>query len=410
MRTSTENIKLAFRSVRSQKLRTILTVLIIAIGIMALVGILTAIDALQAKLKEDFAMMGSNTFSISHRNVRIQRSDERKVNRNISYQEAQALKERFGNNIGVVSISQVATGAATLKYKSEKTNPNVRIIGGDENYLGTTGYNVAEGRNITKTDVNLASNVVVIGQDIVDALFKGAESPIGSEIRVGSGIYRVIGILESKGSSIGFSGDNQCIIPLSNLRVNYGLDNRSYNLNVMVRSTEFLEAAVAEATGLFRIIRKDPPGKESTFSISKSDQIASFVIDQLSFISIIATAIGLITLFGAAIGLMNIMLVSVKERTKEIGTRKAIGATAKLIRNQFLIESIVIGQLGGIVGILLGVAIGNTISWYVESGFIMPWKWISFGIVLCFGVGVASGYYPAKQAAALDPIDALRYE
>lgn len=410
MRVSTENIKLAFGSVKSQKLRTILTVLIIAIGIMALVGIETAISALKGKLKDDFAMMGSNTFSISYRNLRINRSDERKVNRKITYQEALELKERFSGNIGVVSVSQVASGAATLKYKSEKTNPNVRIMGGDENYLGTTGYSVAKGRNITKTDVNLANNVVVIGKDIEEALFKGNEDPVGKEIRVGAGIYRIIGVLESKGNSMGFSGDNQCIIPLSNLRLNYGLDSRSYDLNIMVHRTESLEPAVSEATGLFRIIRKDPPGQPETFSIRKSDQIASFVIEQLSFISLIATAIGAITLLGAAIGLMNIMLVSVKERTKEIGTRKAIGATAKLIRNQFLIESVVIGQLGGIVGIILGVIIGNVIAYFVGAGFIMPWGWITAGVIICFVVGVVSGYYPAKQAASLDPIEALRYE
>lgn len=410
MKVSTENIKLAFRSVKSQKLRTILTVLIIAIGIMALVGILTAIDAIKGKLRDDFATMGSNTFSITHRNLRLTRADKREVNRKISYREAMELKDRFNENIGFVSISQVATGAATIKYQSEKTNPNVRVIGGDENYLLTTGYKTSSGRNITKTDIELANNVVVIGADIVSNLFKKGENPVGEEIRVGAGIYKVIGVLESKGNSMGFSGDNQCIIPLSNLRLNYGLDQGSYNVNVMVYNTENLEPAISEATGLFRIIRKDPPGKKSTFSIRKSDQIASFVIEQLSLISVIATAIGLITLLGAAIGLMNIMLVSVKERTREIGTRKAIGATAQLIRNQFLIESILIGQLGGLLGIVLGIIIGNVISDYVGGGFIVPWLWIGGGIALCFFVGVASGYYPAKQAAGLDPIDALRYE
>ncbi len=405
-----ENFKVAFRSIKSQRLRTALTVLIIAIGIMALVGILTAIDAIKGKLKDDFAMMGANTFSISYRNLRLNRSDERKENRMITYREAQAIKERFNNEIGFVSVNQTASGAATLKYKSKKTNPNVRIIAADDNYLATTGYEIEKGRNITITDVQLANNVILVGQDIVDALFDGGEDPIGKEIRAGAGVYQIIGVLKSKGNSIGFSGDNQALVPISNLRLNYGLDNNSYNISIMVHNTMNLDPAISEATGLFRIIRKDRPGQEASFAIRKSDQIASFVIEQLSAISIIATAIGIITLLGAAIGLMNIMLVSVKERTKEIGTRKAIGATATLIRNQFLVESIVIGQLGGLVGIILGIIIGNLVSKFVGGGFIIPWDWITGGVVLCLIVGVLSGYYPAKQAAALDPIDALRYE
>ena len=408
-KTTKENINIALRAVRSQGLRSTLTILIIAVGIMALVGILTSIDAIENKFQSDLSLMGSNTFTIMNRSFSFSRSDQKR-SRVITYKETERFKEIY-TYPAIVSVTTIAGRTTTVKYKSNKTNPNVRIVGGDENYLATSGYTVEFGRNFSKQDIGYAANVAIVGTDVSNKLFKKTNLRIiGKTITIGSARYKVIGTLKSKGSSFGFSSDNQIIIPITNVKANYQTENTSYAMSIFVDNALELERAVSEATGKFRIVRKDPPGKESSFFASKSDTLANMVIEQLSLIRFIGIAIGCITLLGAAIGLMNIMLVSVTERTKEIGTRKAIGASSAIIRQQFLLESIVIGQLGGILGIILGIIIGNAVAAIVGAAFIIPWQWIISGALICFAVGVVSGFYPASKASKLDPIEALRHE
>jgi putative ABC transport system permease protein len=405
-----ENIQVAFRSIKAQMLRTVLTTLIIAVGIMALVGILTSIDAVENKLMDDFSRLGANTFSLLQRQSRGQRKG--KVGKSytvLKYDEVKSFKEQF-DFPALVSLSGSISFVATVKRNQEKTNPNVNVVAVDENYLQTTGYDLREGRNFSPGDVVNGFNTAIVGTDIVDKLFKTGKSPIGQTIAIGASPFRVIGVLKSKGNSIGFSGDNQVLIPLGYAHQNEESDRTSYAVNIQTTNPNQIEEAIGEATGLMRRIRKDPLGKDNSFRISKSESLAEELLDNLSTTTLAASVIGAITLIGAAIGLMNIMLVSVTERTREIGLRKATGASSKAILSQFLIEAIVIGQLGGILGIILGIGIGNITAFFVQTTFIIPWDWMIMGALLCFIIGILSGLYPANKAARLDPIEALRYE
>ena len=407
-----ENVRISLNSIKSHWIRTILTVSIIAFGIMALVGILTAIDAVEFYLTKNFAMMGSNTFNIRNRSLRVRighhhtRAEAYSI---ITYRQAEAFKDRFAFP-AVTSVSIVGTGTATVKYKSQKTDPNVRVTGVDENYLATAGLELERGRNFQPQEVTDGAHVVILGSEVVKTLFKHKEDPIGKIISIGPGLYRVVGTLREKGSSLGFTGDRACFLPLNNVRQYFSRPNMNYTISVMVNHPDQMDAAIGEATGLFRQIRQDRLGEDNSFSIVKSDNIANMLIGLTGNITIGATVIGLITLFGAAIGLMNIMLVSVTERTREIGIRKAIGARRRTIRNQFLFEAVVIAQIGGILGIIAGVIMGNIVSMITGSAFVIPWGWVFGGIVLTFIVALASGIIPANKAARTDPIESLRYE
>lgn len=405
-----ENINLAFRSVRTQVLRTVLTISIIAIGITALVGILTSIDAIESKITADFSRLGANTFSLMSKSSRGRHEGKtQKTYERIDYYQAKNFKEEY-NYPALTSVSSRVSFNSTIKYKGEKTNPNIAIIGGDENYLFTTGYDLEIGRNFSINDITQGNNVAILGVDIVNKIFSDSEDPIAKSIYIGAAKFTVIGILKSKGSSIGFSGDNQVLIPIGYSHRNLESDNTRYNINIMTNDATEIDKAIGEAVGLMRTIRKDPLGKEDSFRITRSESLANEVMEMLSTITIAASVIGALTLFGAAIGLMNIMLVSVTERTKEIGLRKSLGASSRTILSQFLIEAIVIGQLGGYLGIILGIIIGNITASVVGSSFIVPWDWMIIGVLLCVIIGIISGIYPAKKAASLDPIDALRYE
>lgn len=407
-----ENIRISMESIKSHLLRTILTVTIIAFGIMALVGILTAIDSIKYFLNENFTMMGANTFSIRNRAIMVQmggRAQDPKMYERITFDQAIRFKENF-DFPAYVSVSTFAAHTATLKYRSQKTNPNVTVMGSDENFIITSGQEISRGRNFNESEVHHGAHVVIIGSEIEKLLFKPNQDPVGEYISIGPGKYQVIGVLKEKGSSIGFSGDRNCILPLNNARQYFPRPNRTFAINVTVPDPLLMEQAIGEATGVFRIIRGDRVGQEQTFEISKSDSIAQMLTDNIKYVALAATFIGLITLLGAAIGLMNIMLVSVTERTLEIGIRKAMGATRQAIRNQFLVEAVVIAQLGGLLGITFGIIIGNVLSMILKTSFIIPWPWILLGVSLCFLVALVSGIIPANKAARLDPIESLRYE
>jgi putative ABC transport system permease protein len=309
-----------------------------------------------------------------------------------------------------VSISFFATETATIKYEDEKTDPDIAVYAVDEEYLITAGKDIAKGRNFTPQEVLSGENIVIIGSELQKLLFDSKESPLDKYISVGNTRYRVIGVLEEKGASFGGSGDKICLIPLINGRQKFSTSSDTYLISIMPHDPKLLEMAVGEAEGVFRNIRKLTVYDENNFAIRKSDSLANMFLENISVVTIGATIIGLITLLGASIGLMNIMLVSVSERTREIGIRKALGAKSQTIKQQFLFESVFIGQIGGVLGIILGIIAGNLISLLTGGAFVVPWIWIIMGVILCFIVGIASGYLPAVKASRLDPIVALRYE
>jgi len=404
-----ESVRIAFNSIRSNLLRTILTVFIIAFGIMALVGILTAIDSIKDSISNQFRSMGANTFSIVNRDNRVRVGGRVERYKSIEYRDAMTFKREF-KFPALVSVSTFASEIATVKYKSKKTNPNISVVGSDENYLITSGYEIKEGRNFSINEITSNAHVVIIGLGLANDIFAEGEEVLDKVISIGNGKYKVIGVLLEKGSSFGSTGDKICILPITSVRQYFSRPYMNFKISVLPNDSKLLKAAINEAEGVFRVIRKLRSFENSNFSIETSDSLSNLLIKNISYVTIAATIIGIITLLGAAIGLMNIMLVSVTERTREIGIRKAIGAKASTIRRQFLYESILIGQLGGFFGVILGILIGNVVSLITGGIFIIPWLWILGGIILCFIVGLVSGLFPAIKASKLDPIVSLRYE
>ena len=408
--TVIQNIKEAFTSIRGNITRTVITCLIISIGIMALVGILTAIDGVESSLVKNFSFMGANSFNIQNKSsgFRTNRNQRRVYYENISYKQALEFKDRFEQN-AVISVNANFSWNAIAKRKTEKTNPNSSIIGADEGYLSVAGYSLEEGRNITPTDVDRNVGVALIGQEIKESLF-GFESCINKYIKVGGVKLRVVGLLAPKGGAFDFGGDRVIVIPVSLARAQFARSNMSYNLGVSVDDVNALESVSAYSENLFRQVRKLRVKEETNFSIIKSDSISAALMENLQIIILGAIFIAAITLVGAAIALMNIMLVSVTERTKEIGTRKAIGAKSKTVLNQFVIEAITICQIGGIGGVILGLIIGNITSSFIGGSFIVPWNWILLALVVCTIVGLGAGIWPAYKASKINPIEALRHE
>lgn len=406
----TENIRLALRAITANKLRTALTLLIIVFGIMALVGILTATQGINQSVLSSFSEMGSNTFSIKNEGQTRHRRRRKAMVQNpvITMLQCQNFKNNY-KYPATVTLSTDADGNAVLKYESKKTNPNVRIMGVDDDYLKVAGWSIMDGRNFSKTEIDNGQNVILLGKDVVAKIFAPKEVVVGKMINIGSSKYRVIGLLTPKGASQ-VSNDNMAMIPVMTAKRNFGDDNTSYNISVMVKNVTELDRAADEAEGVFRSVRGVRLGEDPNFEISKSDKMAQQNLDVLGNISIATIVIGILTLIGAGIGLMNIMLVSVNERTREIGVSKALGATKRVIRIQFLTESTTICVIGGIIGIIMGVLVGNLVVLALHSSFVMPWLWIVLGLTFTFIIGLAAGIYPAILASNLNPVEALRYE
>jgi putative ABC transport system permease protein len=406
-----ENVREGMRSVRANMLRSILTAMIIAIGITSLVGILTAIDSIQASVDNSFADLGANSFDIEVPRNFSRRFDGRdeKAFPAITYKQAQEYQKRL-NLDAKVSLNAVVTVGAEIKYQSSKTNPNTTIIGANEHYLSAKAFNLEKGRNFSNYELQQGTYVAIIGYEVADLLFK-KDNPLDKIVSVRGAHYRVIGVIEKAGSAPGGGSDRTIVVPLENGRLLAKQFVPTFNITTVLNNPIDFDNAIGEATLLMRRIRRDPLGQPESFKISRSETLADRVASITGYLKVGGGVIGFITLLGAAIGLMNIMMVSVTERTREIGVRKALGATPFRIRQQFLIEAIVICQIGGIAGLVFGIGIGNLVAIYLSDGiFIVPWAWMILAFVICIAVGVIAGYYPAYKASKLDPIESLRFE
>jgi putative ABC transport system permease protein len=405
------NVQIALNSIKTQLLRTILTVVIIAIGIWALVGILSAVKAMENSISGSFASMGSNTFNIQRYDFNIQRrgGEREKVNPIISYQNIREFVAIYEYPTTQTSLSFTGTRAAEVKFESEKTDPEVQIYGINEFYLENTGTEIENGRNFTIFDIQNNNKVCIIGSDFLKSLFVN-DNPIGKTISIRGVKFKVVGVLESKGSTFGNNQDLKVLIPIQVARGIFTEPNINYTISIMVKETELLNAAQDEAIVTFRNIRGLSPIEKNDFGIERSDDLINRVASITGYLEVAAWIISIITILGSSIALMNIMLVSVTERTREIGVRKALGAKNATISTQFFIETIVIGQIGSVLGIILGILTGLVFSSFFESEFSLPWIPMIWATIITFVVAIIAGFYPAMKASKLDPIESLRYE
>jgi len=407
-----ENVRIATGSIRTQLLRTILTVLIIAIGITALVGILTVVSALENTLSSDFASMGANTFNINqYENTSRRRGGgEREIiNPIISYPEAVAFKNKYSYPLTETSISFTATSTAEIKYESTKTDPENTIVGVDEYFLINSGLETSLGRNFTGFDVQNNTYTCIVGSDFQKGLLKDV-NPIDKIISIRGAKFKVIGVLKEKGSTFGNSQDLRVLIPIQVARSLFTAPKINYTMSVMVTRKEMLDQAIDNANSTMRRVRKLSPVQDNNFAILRSDDLINRILSMTQYLSMASWLISIITILGSSIALMNIMIVSVTERTREIGVRKALGAKKSTIAFQFFIETLLIGQMGGLVGIILGILVGFAFATAMDFAFVIPWGAIIAAFATSFAVAIVSGLYPAIKASKLDPIEALRYE
>ena len=405
-----EILRMAWGSVCTHKLRSALTMRGIAIGVFSVIGAMTVITALQASIEEQLNVLGSTSFQISkypaiHSHGPVNPFANR---RDINIGQAQRAKELLADTGATISL-QVAVWGRQVFYEDKKTNPNNRLVGSDEAFIAGRAYNVALGRNITPQDVEFGRAVCVIGADTRDRVIPVGD-PIGAVIRVDGQGYRVVGVLERKGELFGQSQDNLVLIPITRYLQVYGRENRSIGINVQARTQAEMGETMDRAFGAMRVVRGLQPEDANDFEIFSNDTLVQAFDKIAKVVGAGAFVISLIALVAAGVGIMNIMLVSVTERTKEIGIRKSLGAQRRAILKQFLIEAMVIAQCGGLIGIALGVGGGNLAAKSMNASAVFPLAWPIIGFLFCSAIGIGFGFYPAWKAARLDPIEALRFE
>jgi putative ABC transport system permease protein len=409
-----EIIAMALNSLGANKLRSALTMIGITIGVFSVISVMTAIGALQSSIESGISFLGSNIFQFAKypANMNAGGNVKKKYEnrRNITYRQAlhyYKLMEGSAREICLKSFAYEVKGQAV--YKGVKTTPSLLVVGANRSFLTANAYTLGYGRNINDEDVDLARSVIVVGKMIEKRLFPH-ETPIGKVIRMSGHTFTVIGVLTEKGTAFGQSQDDLCIMPITRFFEDFGEAKRTVNIATQAFSVETYNRTLDKAVGAMRIARGLRANQENDFEIYSNDSLKSAFISIAGVVRIGAFVISFIALVAAGIGIMNIMLVSVTERTKEIGVRKSIGARSRDILRQFLTEAVFISEAGGVVGIILGVIGGDLLAAWLKVDLIFPFGWAFAGLVVCSAIGIGFGLYPAYRAAALDPIEALRYE
>ena len=400
---------MTFDAIRANKLRSTLTLLGISVGIFSVISVMTAIKTLESSIESGLNVFGTNTFLITKDPaIQFGRNEKYRNRKNIDLDQYLKLKESAKLPI-LVSGGDETESVRVVTYKDKKTKQAPRVSGGDSGTLRTVNTYIADGRNLTEEDVHLSRSVCIIGADVVDILFP-FEDPLGKVIQLQGINFTVVGVTERQGQSFGQSQDNYVFMPVTTFLQRFRGKSYSLGITVESESSELYSETLDEVIGVLRAIRKVPPGEENDFEITTNDELMETFGSFTGSIKIFAFSISVIALIVAGIGIMNIMLVSVTERIKEIGIRKAIGATRRHILFQFLTESVFLCQIGGIIGVIFGIAAGNVISLVAKVPAVIPIDWAIYGVISCSIIGIGFGSYPAWRAANLDPVESMRFE
>ncbi|QYM79411.1 ABC transporter permease [Horticoccus luteus] len=409
-----EILRMAFRSLGANKLRSILTMAGITIGVFSVIGVMTTVSALRGSIETGLSFLGTNMFQFAKWPTGISSGgqDRRKyqMRRDITLDEAQRYMKLMEGTSDVICLKVFnQDGSAQAVYENRKTTPGLTFGGSNEHFITANQYSIETGRNLTAGDVDLGRPVVIIGQTIVQKLFP-TESPLGKVIKISGRTYTVIGTFAPKGSAFGQSQDDILIVPITRYLSDFGSEGVTVNIATQAPSQTMYNETIDKAITAMRIVRGLQPEDENDFELYSNDSLIAAFAKIADAVRAGALVISAIALLAAGVGIMNIMLVSVTERTKEIGIRKSIGARKKSVLTQFLVESVVISLAGGLAGILLGICVGNGVAVLLKASIVFPWDWAAIGLAVCSGIGVGFGFYPAWKAASLDPIEALRYE
>lgn len=408
-----EIIRMALGSLGANKLRSALTMLGITIGVFSVIGVMTAVSALRSSIEQGISFLGSNIFQFAKFPLNGGGPQGRRkfeLRRDITLEQGLRfirLMEGTSDIICIKTFEQNRGGQAF--YNGRKTPPGLTFAGTNEHFLAANQFSIDLGRNFTPDDIDLARPVILIGADVRKRLFP-AEDPINKVIKFNDLTYTVVGVFAEKGSQFGQSGDSIAVIPITRFFDDYGVPGHTVNIATQAPSQTVYNAMMDRAITAMRIVRGLAPEQENDFEIYSNDSIISIFAKVADVVAAGSFVISGIALLAAGVGIMNIMLVSVTERTKEIGIRKSLGARRKSILMQFLLEAVAISLAGGVLGILFGVLGGNVLALFLKANAVFPWDWAVIGLLVCSGIGVGFGFYPAWKAAALDPIEALRFE